>query len=908
MLQAGTSTTTPHAPLSAATLAFRLGARVAVLCVLLGSVSGCFEPAKEELFQKGVKAAAQGNAAGAVVYYKSALERDPGYVAARRELAQVYKRMGKFDKAASEYGLLAKAQGADLETRQEYARLLLAASRIPEAEAEADELLAGQPDGEVAAEMLVLKGNAKLVRGEASRAEGDFLAALAKVPNKASAMLGQARVALADEKYAEAWARLDDSLRADPWDEQAHLLQANMAMREGKVDMALAALDKALAIEPADRAALYRKGLILIDHQDKGGLAQVVESLRALAPNAPDTLCLDGILAYFEGRDEDAARQLNRAQAAVPTPEGFYFLALTHHRRGELELSLTMLRKVLDLKPGYAPARSLIIETLLRQQRYPEATGEAFEAVRLQPDSAAAHAEFGTALVAAGKATEGLREFNRALELDPDMAEVRVRKGLVEAGTGKTAQGEASLLQVLRDDPRNLRGRLLLFALYLQQAQWDKGQALLREALNGLPQDAPLYVFMAEGAMRAGKVAGAHDLLDKAKAADPQLADAYLATSRLYQAQQNMAGAEAELQALLARQPEDADVLFRLAGVQRLAGHPDQAWATLEQARRQATPGLLLAIANACFEAGKADKAVEVVDQYAAAVDHKQGVLAKVRLLRELRRYDQALALLEEFRVSDPGLAAAQRAEVALRRHDLPTAQAEAEQLVMAQPREVQGYLLLAEVQEAGGQRAKAVDTLQLALVKKPEDSTVMLRLGEVLLRSGQQARATDMFGQYLKARPESALGYFYLGVLREGQGKAQEARGLYAQALRRDNLYVPALNNLAYLLLQEQGQESAALTLAIQAYGRQPGDPAVMDSLGYALLRNNQPERALPLLRAAADKLTHPTILYHLALACKQDGDIPAAKAALQKALGQGDFKESAQAKTLFAQLDATH
>ena len=116
---------------------------------------------------------------------------------------------------------------------------------------------------------------------------------------------------------------------------------------------------------------------------------------------------------------------------------------------------------------------------------------------------------------------------------------------------------------------------------------------------------------------------------------------------------------------------------------------------------------------------------------------------------------------------------------------------------------------------------------------------------------------------------------------------------------------YTPALNNLAYLYADGYGNKEEALRLAVTAYKQEPANAGLMDTLGYALLKNNRKDDAKKVLEQTAKLLPdNPTVSYHLAMAYKETGDRKKASEAVEKALAGGNFPDAAAAKTLQSEL----
>lgn len=874
--------------------------RLAAVLLLLGLLLGCGTTTKEDLLQKAHAASEKGNLNGAVVYLKNALEKDPAYVDARLELAKVLVRLGKLDKAEAEYAQLIAEGHADAKAKLEDGRLLLALDKAAEAEKLAEELISGAQSADDQAAALALRGNIKTRRGDISSAMQDYQAALEKNPKNVDALVALARFAMAKGDPAEARKRLEAAVQADTKSIPAFETLARLEYGEGHMDAALQAMDKALEINPRNLPLLYRKATLFMDRHDVDSLRTLVASMQQFHPNAPETLRARGVLLYFDGKDNDAAPLLNKAQESQPAPEGFYYLGLVYMRKGDLETAVSMLRKQLDIAPNFIPSRVLISRIFLQQRRIDQAVLEAQMAVKIQPRSPQAHLALGSALVASGKIEQGLKEVTSALDENPELAEANVLKGLVELRQGKLEQGEQSLRKAIAADPENLENRMLLFTQFLRQRQFDKAKDLMKDALKGGPGDAIIYNIRSVADVRAGNLQAGLDELQKAKDADPKYQGTYTSRALLFVSLREMDKAEAELRALLQMQPDDPQTLFQLAGLLHLAGKEDASWAELDKAWKHAPQNLQLDILKVYMDGGKADKAMAAADQLAKGMDPIQGTVVRIRTLVGLNKLDAAAELAEQLRKSNPPLAATVMGDIRLRQKNYPEAEAEAHKLVAATSESVESLLNLARVYAEENKDEQSLEVLNGIYAKDPKNINALVALGTQWAVRKDFDKASKFFKEIVAAQPDSALGYYQQGMLRELQGDTEGAKSFYYQAIGRDGNYVSALNNLSYLLAHESGQEKAALALAAQAYQVQPRDAAVMDSLGFALIQNNRAAEAVNLLKQAAEMNKNPSILYHLGLAYSKTGQAKEAKEALAAALQLGDFKEAPMARKL--------
>jgi Flp pilus assembly protein TadD len=150
---------------------------------------------------------------------------------------------------------------------------------------------------------------------------------------------------------------------------------------------------------------------------------------------------------------------------------------------------------------------------------------------------------------------------------------------------------------------------------------------------------------------------------------------------------------------------------------------------------------------------------------------------------------------------------------------------------------------------------------------------------------------------------PDHVPALFSQAKLLEETGKKGEAKSRYQELLAKSENYAPALNNLAYLNVNGYGNAREGLRLAFLAARLNPSSPEVMDTLGYALLKNGRGNESQQILEKAYKLLPdNPTVSYHLALAYIENGAGKKAAPLLQRALYMGSFPEEEHARKLLS------
>ena len=140
-------------------------------------------------------------------------------------------------------------------------------------------------------------------------------------------------------------------------------------------------------------------------------------------------------------------------------------------------------------------------------------------------------------------------------------------------------------------------------------------------------------------------------------------------------------------------------------------------------------------------------------------------------------------------------------------------------------------------------------------------------------------------------ARAQYLLQYIYvheaqiaykLSDLKENEAALRRAIALHPTPI--------LINNLGYLLLQSDNipLQKEGSTLVRQAYQADPRSPEIIDSMGYAFLRTQSPEKALPFFKSAYHMTGNLEVLSHLIEALWLTGQKKEARALLHHGLNK--------------------
>jgi Tfp pilus assembly protein PilF len=241
--------------------------------------------------------------------------------------------------------------------------------------------------------------------------------------------------------------------------------------------------------------------------------------------------------------------------------------------------------------------------------------------------------------------------------------------------------------------------------------------------------------------------------------------------------------------------------------------------------------------------------------------------------------------------------------EVELRQGDAAKAEKRARDIVAKHPKRAIGFSLLGDIAVVRADNAQAVENYRRAHQAEPASET-LLRLFKNL--SGQEGRrnADQMAEQWLKANPKDLQVQKALADSYARAANMPLARTAYEKVLKIAPEDGGALNNLANVLMALK--DPSAVKVAEQAVAKSPGNAAPIDTLGWALFKSGQPDKALPFLRdARLRQPSNPEVGFHLATVLAALGRKAEARTEVEAALKLGNnFEGAGEAQELLKNL----
>ena len=211
---------------------------------------------------------------------------------------------------------------------------------------------------------------------------------------------------------------------------------------------------------------------------------------------------------------------------------------------------------------------------------------------------------------------------------------------------------------------------------------------------------------------------------------------------------------------------------------------------------------------------------------------------------------------------------------------------------IMANYWMAQSYLSL-------GDRNKAIDALKYTLETAPRFFPALYALGELNMLMGRPEIAKTY---YLRAKSvkKNAGVLLKIGLIYEKAKQYSQAEKAYQDFINGYPDLFFGYNQLAWMYASRGINLDKAMKLARKADKLQPGNAAILDTLGWIHYQKKELDKALESIEKV-NRITpnSPVILYHLGAIHLAKGDHRKGKGYIEKALSiSGDFEGADEAR----------
>jgi len=692
----------------------------------------------------------------AVIQYLNALNVDARFVEARYQLAQAYLRMGIWSGAASELLKTVDIQPEHWKAQIDIGNLMLASRKYQQAQEKADLVLAKEP-GNIDAHILKANSLAALENLPASLRE--MQKAIELAPDRPRSYVNLAFLQAGAKQSQEAEASFKKALQLDPRGLESSLALGNFYLQAQRFDEAESEFKRAVSIAPAKpvaRIALARQYMI---RAQRPQAEQVLRDAKAALPNDPEAYRLLGDLYFSLGELDNAAAEFGSLLAAHPEDlkvrKNYIQLLILLNRLDEA----TKLNDQL-LKDNPKDVEGLIHkgQMLNRQNRPRDSVDVLAQALKSEPQNAVAQFHLGVAYSILGNLAQAETAWREAARLRPNMpaaqqalAGVAIRKGDHDL----LMQTAESLIAA---EPKSPGGYIFRAAAVLGRGGNPAAvETDLKKAIEVAPQNPVGYSRLAAWRVLQKKWGEAEKLYEQSLDRDPNFGEAIQGLIIVYAQQKRIPAALERVRAQMAKVPTSGGLSFLLAQLQIYQKDFEGAEASLEKA---------LSLNPNYFEALA----------YLGQVQATRGTLerAAASYQKMIQQYPQdvrgyiLLGSVEE------------------KRGNLPRAEEQYTKALQIQPENALAANNLAFLMiERGGNADLALTHAQTARKGLPESPNIADTLAWIYYKRGLYGLAVDLLQEAVKKAPENPTYHYHLGLAYQKSNDKVRARTHLEKAIQ---------------------------------------------------------------------------------------------------------------------------
>lgn len=729
--------------------------------------------------------------------------------------------------------------------------------------------------------------------------------ALEKRPEDTDFLFWKARILDGQGRLREAEKALRQLQRRDPLNPRHIAMLSRLVAQQGRRSEAMGILEGSIALQPLDPLPYLQLAEI---QMRAGQFSESEKNLRTALEQFPDNPLI--LLALGE----------------------------LYSARGDRPRAMEQYRRILRSHPDEPEATARLLREMIRAEQDEEVQQliEQREGDRRQALTALLSADIATQMNRLDFAQK-MYEFAQGKLTDPSPALVGLAR--VAASRREKEKSLEYYDSVIRSVSPEHRVRVLIEAADVASASWDQPPSVwqdqLRKAESYLLQASEMtaptpnsqaLARLARIASMRGDSNAEEQYLTRVLEIEPDNTIFQILLARVKERNGKTEEAREIIEQLLAKitEAEDPTVLLsNLAGDLAVLVKSDQSLLDTFKARREDyVARILLGIVDLSKAREPGISLTEATQLRQQALNHFMEVKRMrpdsplpyrliTSVLAQLGDENQMKKVFEEWlqvRPSDT-IARIEYARNLVRTGDSSGALKALDQVIELESENTEALLAKALIYATTEiNRQDESETLIRNILKlQPNHARSALALMSLLKEQQRQEDATIVAKSFLENNPGNFLVVSQLGAIFLEMMNYPEAVRCYERALAISPHSPEAMNNLAYTYAKAGMEMEKARTLAQRSLNAIPGNPNILDTLGFVYLQSGETARAIDVFHEVLEK--RPDLAatrYHLAIAYEREGNRTEARKQLEQALTQ-DFTMKNEALELKRKLEAT-
>jgi tetratricopeptide (TPR) repeat protein len=709
------------------------------------------------------------------------------------------------------------------------------------------------------------------------------------------------------------------------------LLEAQELLRQGHIAEAKAKIDRELAANPSSVEAYNLLGIACSNEKNYADATSAFQSALKIDPHAAEPRNNLGSVYIAQQKFDDAGKEFNQVLRQDPANNNAnYGLGLVLLAKAAPAQAIPHLLRV---HPVTVPSRLNLTRAYLQAGRTAEGLKEATQLSANGNDDVQLHLTLGALLAEARQFRAAQFELEKADALQPESFDILYRLGQACLGNQDYPKAETALHRALKLKPDSPEALLLLGQVYLDEKRPVDALDLLVRAHQLAPENIDIIVLLARVSMSQNFFEDAIPLLESGVKLAPTRPDLHAALGESYFMSEKTEKAIDEFKTLIQldpsarsyafmgltyRQlgrfdeatkyfeqglridPKDVTCLFSLGYIEDHQGKQAAAEKRFEEVLRLNPdfPNALLELAGLRIAAKRFEEAAQLLRRYVkVSSDPAPGYYKLAAVERSLHQTQAAQRDLSVFQtlskdVSPRPYAYQNLFDYLNSRSTLPArdrAQLDLQQLTeetTQHPDRPQNLYLLAETYLKLGNREDALKTIAQLDQISATDFRTQTGIGVLLARYRLYDDAITHFQAGLQANPDSddvkfdlADAYFRKGAYPQALETSQSV----SAAGRQDDAFLALLGDIYSHL----GDTACAQKIFHEAIARNPDRDQYYLSLALVQLRANDVKAAEETLNAGLARTpASGRLLWGLGLVAALEGDTPRAARQFERAV----------------------
>jgi tetratricopeptide (TPR) repeat protein len=685
----------------------------------------------------------------------------------------------------------------------------------------------------------------------------------------------------ASHDYLNALAEFRDAAQAMPTDAEPYYRQALVHIAAGDYRLAVGSLQHAVELNPKHPQAQLKLAKLMTTSTVSRDVREAKSRIEEFLRSYPDDMeAISALVAadWKLGLAGDAEGHLRRALERFPQDlRARSLLAKVHVLNKDLASAEELLKQAATLYPRSIPVLMAVAEFYSLIGNASDAESYFRRVLAVDPNYADALMDLAALEKALGRAPEA-EDIYRKLASSAD-SKYRTVHAVYLLDTGRPAEAIPELERLRGKDMGDRGLRSLLVSAYVAAGRTADAEKIVTEALVKNPKDVDAFFQRSVARLRAGRIPEAQTDLSMVLALQPGSAQSHFLQAIIYRHSGALKAEQQEFAETLRLNPALLPARIELA---RLLIHNGAAKGAIElldeaPAAQKKTASLITQRNWAAFATGDEEQVRKGIQEGLAIARTPELLVQDGLFAWQHRRPDAALRSVEEALKANPAEVRALNlwTKILSKREDpLPALRKYAMlHAGLAPVQQFYGELLL-----ACGNREEAKAAFQLAKSRQGDFVAADFSLAQMAIRDGKPEEAKRWL-QPLLAGLASTRAHLMMAAVEEMQRNPAGAIGHFQAVVAADPGNVPALNDLAYLLVETGGSGEEALKHAQRAKELAPYDPHVEDTLGWVMYQRGMYSTALQYLQDSISRENAPATNLHLAMTCAKIGNAQKAR-----------------------------